>query len=66
MAKYNVNPDVKLTLTWIANILFVFTDHPDTFKHVLNSEKTLQKTYIKTVYFTNTIIYKFKCVSHLF
>lgn len=45
MAKYGMSPDAKLICTWIAGILFMYTDHPDTLQQVLTSTITLQKGY---------------------
>lgn len=46
MAAYNISFDEKLAFTFIGPMIFMFTDHPDTLQHVLNSEKTLTKAYL--------------------
>lgn len=45
MIQNGLSLDEKLVCVWITNILFVYTEHPDTLQHVLNSEKTLQKGF---------------------
>lgn len=45
IAKHGMRTDTKLVFTWITDILFMYTDHPDTMQHVLNSNLALQKGY---------------------
>lgn len=45
MVKYGMRSDLKLMCIWILNLLFMYTDHPDTLQHVLHSDVTLRKGY---------------------
>lgn len=44
--KYNVPNDAKHLFTWMGPMLFMCTDHPDTYEVILNSDKAIKKAYV--------------------
>lgn len=44
--RHNVGDDVKNVIFWMGPSIYVLSDHPDTYELVLNSEKTIKKSYI--------------------
>lgn len=46
LEKYKVSPDEKVMFTWMGHLLCMFTDRPESYEVLLNSDKTLKKGYM--------------------
>lgn len=46
MEQYQLASDTKGVFGWIIHMLFMYTDHPDTYEIILNSDKALKKAYL--------------------